>query len=125
MESVPVTINLQQKLNQIAEQWTPKIIAGIDELEVKLAKLEGEFVWHRHVDADEAFFVIEGNLRIDFRDGSASLGPGEMIVVPKGVEHKPFAEQECHVMIIERGGTVNTGDAPTSRLTADPTAHLD
>lgn len=117
-------INLKDKLAQFSEQWSPKTIAEMDGFQFRLAKLEGDFVWHSHADTDEAFIVIEGQLRIDFRDGSTTLNAGEMLVVPKGVEHKPFAESECHVMILVREGTVNTGDAPHNAMTADPDARI-
>lgn len=120
----PSPINLRDKLALFSEQWSPKIIAEMNGFQFKLAKLEGDFVWHSHPDTDEAFIVIEGQLRIDFRDGSASLNSGEMLVVPKGIEHKPFAESECHVMVLVREGTVNTGDAPTNERTADPDARI-
>jgi mannose-6-phosphate isomerase-like protein (cupin superfamily) len=120
----PIPINLRNKLSQFSEQWSPKILAEMDGFHFKLAKLEGDFIWHSHPDTDEAFFVIEGQLRIDFRDGSVTLTSGEMLIVPKGVEHKPFAETECHVMILVREGTMNTGDAPASERTADPEARI-
>jgi len=120
----PNAINLARKLNQFDDQWSPKIIAEMDGFQFKLAKLEGDFVWHSHPDTDEAFIVIEGQLRIDFRDGAVTLNRGEMLVVPKGVEHKPFAESECHVMVLVREGTVNTGDAQASELTANPGARI-
>lgn len=120
----PTPINLRDKLTLFSEQWSPKIIAQMDGFQFKLARLEGDFVWHSHPDTDEAFFIIEGQLRIDFRGGSVKLNSGEMLVVPKGVEHKPFAESECHVMILVREGTVNTGDAPASEITADPGARI-
>ena len=120
----PVPINLADKLNQFDEHWSPKTVAEMDGFQFRLAKLHGDFVWHRHEDSDEAFFVIRGRLRIDFRDGSATLGEGEMLVVPKGVEHKPFAASECQVMVLVREGTVNTGDGPTNAMTADPDARI-
>ena len=120
----PSPINLRDKLARFSEQWSPKIIAEMHGFQFKLAKLEGDFVWHSHPDTDEAFIVIEGQLRIDFRDDSATLNSGEMLVVPKGIEHKPFAESECHVMILIREGTVNTGDAPANERTADPDARI-
>ena len=92
----------------------------MDGFHFKLAKLEGDFVWHSHAETDEAFIVIQGQLRIDFRDGAATLKEGEMLIVPKGVEHKPFAAAECQVMLLVRAGTVNTGSASESELTADP-----
>jgi mannose-6-phosphate isomerase-like protein (cupin superfamily) len=82
----------------------------MNDYQFKLAKLEGDFIWHSHADTDEAFFVLEGELRIDFRDGAVTLRPGELYVVPKGIEHKPFAEHEVKLMLIEPKGTLNTGD---------------
>jgi mannose-6-phosphate isomerase-like protein (cupin superfamily) len=120
----PTPINLSHKLSLFSEQWSPKIIAEMDGFHFKLAKLEGDFVWHSHPDTDEAFLVIEGQLRIDFRDGAVTLNKGEMLTVPKGVEHKPYAEAECHVMVLVREGTVNTGNAAENELTADPAARI-
>ena len=117
-------INLSDKLNHFCEQWSPKIIAEMDGFQFKLAKLEGDFVWHSHPDTDEAFIVLAGELRIDFRDRAVTMNPGEMFIVPKGVEHKPYAESECHVMVLVREGTVNTGNAPQCELTADPTSRI-
>ena len=104
-------INFAQKLGLFDEQWTPKVIAEMNDYQFKLVKIQGDFVWHDHPDTDETFIVIEGKLRIDFRDGAVHLGPGEMFVVPKGVEHKPFAENEVKMMLIEPRGVLNTGDA--------------
>lgn len=104
------SINLQQKFSLFAEQWQPKVIAEMNEYQFKVVKLEGDFIWHSHRDTDETFIVIEGNLRIDFRDGAVHIGPGEMFVVPRGVEHKPFAEREVKLMLIEPRGLRNTGD---------------
>ena len=120
----PASINLSEKLSLFSEQWSPKIIADMDGFQFKLAKLEGDFVWHSHADTDEAFIVIHGEMRIDFRDGAVTLGPGELLIVPKGVEHKPFAAAECHVMVLVREGTVNTGSADQNDLTADPDARV-
>ena len=106
----PGVINLAEKLSLFSEQWSPKIIAQMNEHHFKLVKLSGEFVWHAHEHTDEVFIVLEGELTIDFRDGAAVLGPGEMIVIPKGVEHRPRADEECRVMLVEYAGTVNTGD---------------
>jgi mannose-6-phosphate isomerase-like protein (cupin superfamily) len=105
-------INLQEKLAKFADHWSPKIIARMNDYDFKLVKFQGDFVWHCHEDTDEVFLVIEGRMRIDFRDGSVDLGTGEMFVVPRKVEHKPFAGEECRVMLVEPSGTVNTGDAP-------------
>ena len=121
---VPPKINLAAKHAQFTDQWSPKIIAEMDGFQFKLAKLEGDFVWHAHPETDEAFLVLRGVLRIDFRDGFVELEPGELLIVPKGIEHKPFAESECHVMILVRAGTINTGDQPVSDRTADPDARI-
>jgi mannose-6-phosphate isomerase-like protein (cupin superfamily) len=107
----PKAINFNEKLTLFSEPWSPKIIAQMNNDHFKLARLRGEFVWHSHTETDEVFIVLGGELRIDFRDGAVELRPGEMLVVPKGVEHKPFAQQECQVLLIEPAGTVNTGDA--------------
>ena len=104
-------INLANKLSLFSERWRPKVIAELNENEFKLVKLKGDFVWHSHSDTDEAFLVIDGHMRIDFRDRSVDLQSGELFVVPKGIEHKPFAEHECSVLIIEPRGVVNTGQA--------------
>jgi mannose-6-phosphate isomerase-like protein (cupin superfamily) len=102
-------INLIEKLGLFSERWAPKVIAEMNDYQFKLAKLEGDFVWHEHPDTDETFFVIEGNLRIDFLDGAVHLGSGEMFVVPKGIRHKPYAEKEVKLMLIEPRGVLNTG----------------
>lgn len=104
-------INLEEKFAKFTEQWSPKIVAQMNDYHLKLARLEGEFVWHDHATTDEVFVVLEGELTIELRDGSVHLREGEMYVVPKGVEHKPFAAKECKVMLIEPAGTVNTGEA--------------
>lgn len=106
-----MVINLAEKLGLFSEQWSPRIVAQLNDYHFKLAKLQGDFVWHSHAETDELFLVIEGELRIEFRDREATLRAGEMLVVPKGVEHKPYAAEECHVLLVEPAGTVNTGDA--------------
>jgi mannose-6-phosphate isomerase-like protein (cupin superfamily) len=108
-------INLQQKLGLFHEHWQPKVIAEMNDYQFKLVKLQGEFVWHHHVETDETFLVIEGELRIDFRDGVVMLGPGEMLVVPKGMEHKPYAAHEVKLMLIEPRGVRNTGNESSER----------
>ena len=115
----PTVVNLASKLDLFTERWSPRVIAQAGEFQFKLAKLEGDFVWHSHPETDEAFLVLAGELRIEFRDQPATLRAGEMLVVPAGVEHKPVAETECHVMILVREGTVNTGSAPENELTTD------
>ncbi|MCF6436758.1 cupin domain-containing protein [Pseudoalteromonas sp. MMG022] len=104
-------INLQDKLAKFSEHWSPRVIAQMNDYQFKLAKFQGEFTWHAHTDTDEVFLVLEGSMGIEFRDKVVELSAGEMYVVPKGVEHKPFAQQECKVMLVEPAGVVNTGDA--------------
>jgi mannose-6-phosphate isomerase-like protein (cupin superfamily) len=108
-------INLAQKLSKITDHWQPRVVAELNDYQFKLVKIEGDFVWHSHADTDEAFIVVEGELRIDFRDGAVTLGPGEMYVVKKGIEHKPFAAREVKLMLIEPRGVTNTGDAGGER----------
>jgi mannose-6-phosphate isomerase-like protein (cupin superfamily) len=113
-------INFEEKLAKIVDQWSPKIVAQLNDYHIKLVKLQGDFVWHSHPETDEAFLVLAGEMTIDFRGGPAKLGKGELLVVPKGVEHKPRAEEECHVMLIEPAGTPNTGDAGGDRTVENP-----
>ena len=103
-------INFKEKLSLFSEQWSPRVIAQLNDYHFKLAKVQGEFVWHDHPETDEVFIVVNGHLDILFRDGKVSLEEGEMFVVPKGVEHKPVAENECQILLIEPAGTVNTGN---------------
>jgi len=110
-------INLKDKYTKFSEHWSPRVIAEMNDYQFKLVKVSGEFVWHDHPETDEVFFVIEGSLNIEFREGIVTLETGEMFVIPKGVEHKPTAEQECKIMIVEPKGVVNTGDK-SSELTA-------
>jgi mannose-6-phosphate isomerase-like protein (cupin superfamily) len=105
------TVNFAEKLAKISEQWSPRVIARMNDYDFKLVKLQGEFVWHDHKNTDEAFIVLDGELTIHLRDRDIVLRKGELFVVPKGVEHKPEAVKECHLMLIEPVGTVNTGDA--------------
>ncbi|WP_429812114.1 cupin domain-containing protein [Ensifer sp. B1-9] len=102
-------INFAEKLSLFSDQWQPRVIAELNDYQFKIVRIEGDFIWHDHQDTDEAFIVLEGTLRIDFRDGFVTLGPGEMYVVPKGVEHKPCAEREVKMLLIEPRGTLNTG----------------
>ncbi|MAG97406.1 MAG: cupin [Rhodospirillaceae bacterium] len=113
-------VNLAAKFSQISEHWQPRIVAQINDLHIKLAKVEGEFVWHSHADTDEFFLVNRGELTIEMRDGSVTLGHGEMFVVPRGIEHRPVAATECEIVMIEPVGTLNTGDAGGERTVADP-----
>lgn len=103
-------INLKEKLSMFSDHWSPKIIAEMNDYQIKLVKIEGDFVWHNHEDTDEMFFVIEGKMEIEFENETVELNAGEMYVVPKGVNHKPRAESECKVMLVEPRGVVNTGD---------------
>ncbi|MEI2645746.1 MAG: cupin domain-containing protein [Candidatus Competibacter sp.] len=102
-------ISLQEKFGLFSEQWQPKVIAEMNDYQFKSVRLEGDFVWHSHEDTDETFLVIEGALRIDFRDAAVNVGAGELYVVPRGVEHKPYAEREVKLMLIEPRGVLNTG----------------
>lgn len=112
-------INLLEKFALFDEQWSPHIIADLNDLHLKLAKIEGEFVWHKHDDTDELFFVVQGALVMHFRDKSVAVNAGELIVVPKGVEHKPQADEECLIMLIERAGTLNTGGVQSDHTRTD------
>lgn len=112
-------INLHEKLSKIGDHWSPRIIAQMNDYHFKLAKVQGEFVWHEHPETDEVFLVLNGHLQIHLRDGMVALNEGEMFVVPRGMEHKPFAEQECHILLIEPAGTVNTGDVVNEKTAAN------
>ena len=110
-------INFGKKFDKFNEHWSPKVVAEMNDYQFKLAKVLGEFIWHTHKDTDEVFMVIEGVLDIVFRDGKVRLEAGELFVVPRGVEHKPVAEQECRILLVEPKATVNTGET-SSTLTA-------
>ena len=112
-------INFQDKLAKFSEHWSPRIIAQMNDYHFKIVKVQGEFIWHDHPETDEVFFVLKGQLEIRLRDGNVLLNEGEMFVVPKGVEHKPVAEQECHILLVEPVGTVNTGDVVSERTAAN------
>lgn len=109
------TINFKEKFSKFNELWTPKILGKFDNYYLKAAKMKGEFIWHSHEDVDELFIVVSGSLKILFRDGEANLREGESIIVPKGVEHKPIALEEVCCLIIEKAGTLNTGDQGGNR----------
>lgn len=108
-------INLHQKFSLFTEQWQPKVVAEMNDYQFKIVRLEGDFIWHDHKDTDETFIVLEGQLRLDFRDGFVNLSAGEMFVVPKGVEHKPFADGEVKLLLIEPRGVTNTGHEANDR----------
>lgn len=99
----------------LAELWSPRVVAEVDDAYVKVARVHGTLAWHSHADEDELFFVLKGRLRIEMEDGAVELGEGELFVVPKGVRHNPVAEEECHLLLIERKSTLHTGDAVTER----------
>lgn len=109
------SIKLSEKFDLFDDHWQPRVVAEMNDYQFKVVKFAGDFVWHDHQDTDETFIVLEGELRIDFRDGTVNVGPGEMFVVPRGVEHKPFAEAEVKVMLIEPRGVINTGQEEGER----------
>ena len=111
-------VNLREKLALFSDQWAPRRVATMNDYKVLLVRVQGEFVWHAHPETDDFFVVLEGRLEIQLRDRTVELGPGELFVVPAGVEHCPRAVEEAHVLLIEPIGTVNTGDAPAGERTA-------
>jgi mannose-6-phosphate isomerase-like protein (cupin superfamily) len=115
MPDTPVVVNLAEKFGLFSEAWRPRVVAELNGQQVKLAKLRGEFVWHHHADEDELFLVVRGRLRIQFRDGEVAIGEGELVVVPRGVEHRPIADEEAHVLLFEPASTLNTGNVTSDR----------
>ena len=111
-------INLAANFSRFSEHWAPKIIAQMNDYHFKLVKFQGEFVWHRHADTDEAFIVVDGSMTIHFRDGDVAVGAGEMFVIPRGVEHKTSAKAECQAMLVETAGTLNTGEVVSEKTAA-------
>ncbi len=112
-------INFRHKLSLFAEHWSPRVIAEMNDYQLKLAKIQGEFVWHSHADTDEVFIVVDGKMTLEFRDGAVALASGEMCVVPRGVEHRPVATRECCILLVEPRGVTNTGDAGGIHTAAD------
>ena len=112
--TAPKAINLQDQLNQFSEPWSPRIVGQFHGHDIMVAKFKGEFVWHAHDDTDDFFLVLSGHVILETEQGTLTLGPGEVYVVPKGVRHRPRAEQEAQVLLIEPAGTPNTGDAATA-----------
>ena len=108
-------VNLEEKLSQFTEHWQPRTVGQFNGHDIMVVKARGEFVWHSHEDTDDLFLVLKGRLSIELRDRSVELGPGELFVVPRGVEHRPVAEEEVHVLLIEPTGTPNTGDEETAQ----------
>lgn len=113
------SINFSEKLNLFNEHWQPKVISEMNDYQFKIAKIEGEFIWHSHKDTDETFIVLKGEIQIDFKDGKVVVKQGEMFVVPAGVEHRPSSNKESHIMLIEPKGVVNTGENVDSNLRAE------
>ena len=109
--NLDMKINFEEKLALFSDYWSPRVIAEMNDYQFKLVKVKGEFIWHSHKNTDEVFIVINGTMNIEFKDKTVNLSKGEMFVVPKGVEHKPYAEDECEVMIVEPRGVVNTGES--------------
>ena len=105
------SINFESKFSKFSEHWSPKVIAEMNDYQFKLVKIQGDFIWHDHKDSDEVFLVLSGEMEIEFRDGKVKISEGEMYVVMKGLEHKPYAEDECQILIIEPRGTLNTGES--------------
>lgn len=103
-------INLADKFGKFSEQWSPRVVAEMNDYQFKLSKLQGEFIWHSHPETDEVFLVVDGSMTIEFRDGRVVLKAGEMFVVPRGVEHKPVADEECWILLFEPASTLNTGN---------------
>jgi mannose-6-phosphate isomerase-like protein (cupin superfamily) len=116
----PTKGNLTEKFDSFHEHWAPKILAELNGQELKASKFRGEFIWHSHPDADEMFIVHRGTFRIEFRDRTVTLAPGDFIVVPRGVEHRPVSDEEVEVLLFEPAGTLNTGDVRDERTVAQP-----
>lgn len=113
---MPKAVSLAEKLDSFSDHWSPKIVAAFNGHDVMVVKVNGEFVWHSHPDTDDFFLVLKGNVTIQMREGDVRLGPGDLYVVPKGVEHRPVAEEEAHILLIEPKGTPNTGDVANAVL---------
>jgi len=113
-------VNLGEKFSQFDDHWSPRIVGELNGQHVKLVKFRGEFVWHQHESEDELFLVVRGNFRMEFRDRSIALGPGEFLIVPRGVDHRPVADEEVEVLLFEPAGTVNTGSAGGERTVISP-----
>ena len=120
MTQTPVAVNLAEKFRMFAEHWQPRVVGDLNGQHVKLVKLLGEFVWHHHADEDELFLVVRGSLRMQFRAGDVTVGEGEFIVVPRGVEHRPVADEEAHVLLFEPATTRNTGNVTNERTVERP-----
>lgn len=119
MSESPKTVNLQKKLDLVKDFWSPAIVGELNESYVKVVKLKGEFIWHHHDTEDELFLVVKGALRMKFRDHESVIRPGEFIIVPRGVEHLPIAEEEVHIVLFEPRSTLNTGNVHSDRTVAE------
>lgn len=117
--TAPTAVHLQQKFEAFSDHWQPRIVAELNGQEVKVVKIKGEFPWHHHADIDELFMGWRGTFRLEFRDGVVSIGPGEMLVVPRGVEHRPVADEECEMLLFEPKGVENTGNLEDSSYLAE------
>ena len=113
-------MNLEEKLATIQDYWNPRVVGALNGQEVKLAKVKGEFIWHHHPNEDELFLVLEGVLRLEFEDGAVTLEPGEFYIVPRGVEHRPVAQEEVHLLMFEPASTLNTGNVRSDRTVDKP-----
>lgn len=113
-------VNLHEKFGQFTEQWSPKIVGQVADMHIKLVRIEGEFPWHRHDQEDELFLVVHGRMVLEFRDRTVALEEGEFLIVPKGVEHRPVAAQEAHILLVEPAGTLNTGNVRSDRTVHEP-----
>lgn len=111
-------IDLNEKFSHFDDRWAPRIVAKMNDYHIKLARIQGAFVWHSHPETDEVFYVVKGSMVVELRDREITLEKGQLYVVPRGVEHKPRAEEECLIMLVERAGTINTGDAGGDRTAA-------
>ncbi|HVX12028.1 MAG TPA: cupin domain-containing protein [Pirellulales bacterium] len=118
-QTAPEPVNLQEKFGRFSDYWSPKIVGELNGQQVKLVKLRGDFIWHRHDNEDELFLIVKGRLRMEFRERHVWLNEGEFLIVPRGVEHRPTAEEEVHVMLFEPASTLNTGDVQSERTIAD------
>ena len=112
-------VNFAEKLQLFSDQWQARVVAEMNDYQFKLVRIEGDFIWHEHADTDETFIVLDGQLRIDMRDGSVLISAGEMFVVPKGTQHKPYAEREVKLLLIEPRGVKNTGEESNERTAAN------
>ncbi len=116
--TAPTAVNLQQKFEAFSDHWQPRVVAELNGQEVKVVKIQGEFPWHHHADIDELFMGWRGTFRMEFRDRAVRIGPGEMLVVPRGVEHRPVADEECEMLLFEPSGVRNTGNLEDSTYLA-------